>query len=293
MQREGNMIDKERSPEKIVFSKGDVLFSDLDRTLIHTDKISGYAYRMLASQQPHMNGVIEETMGEEPLHRGKAYEYLRILQERGVEIDPVQLARDIVADHTVNSVIDPEFVASILNEGALELLKKVHELGAKNVLVTAGDELTQLFKITLVSEIVEKAEVKIDGWIMMAEGSTAKAAIVDTMFDEPSGQFKFDRDKLLELRGGGDNALIHDCFFDPQLLTAEHTRVTIFDDKLKHLLLPPGARVGQVQDDITRTPIVETSSGRMRLIHAVATGMPGDEQPRLAPAELLELVQAA
>lgn len=275
--------------EKMKFGADDVLFADLDRTLIKSDNLSSLVYGLLRGRfrdDKKRAEKIDRISQEELANKGNSYEYLRLLMEKAddsdvaIDIEPKKLAADLIAQHK-----DAEgFFGNVLCEGAVDLLKSVKETNARVVLMTAGDKTTQRFKVELVIAIMKQLEIHIDGWIITKEGQSSKAQVVDSLFGSvPSEPDRFVMSRLrLEAREE-----VIDCDVS-QLEGESFDRATIIDDKQKHGELPPESRLGEVS-------IIDgfgvSANGKLRTVLMVANGVELDAEERLSLPDLRALIE--
>lgn len=275
------MQANQKSPEfgylpMIEFGPDDVFISDLDRTLIKSDNLTGFVYDALRASQPDKKASIDVVAANELDNKSKAYEYLRLLTEQGVRIDPEELAEQIVSAHTNDSgEIDEAFINQVMTQGAIKLLETVRDTGCQILLMTAGDELTQRFKLAVVQKIAEQCGIGIDGWIIVAEGKYPKADMVLDCFDDATGRYSFDAERLESNPHVRSFMLAASLSSDRRV--APIRRALVFDDKLFHLT-PHISETSDPEDTTSSkaddTMILRTKKqGALRLVHSVAAGM--------------------
>ena len=253
--------------EKHEYGADDVVILDLDRTSLQSDNLSGYVYQIVRREHPGQVDVINKIAAEEEAQKGNAYEYLRLLEKHGISVDPDRLARQVMDEHRdEHGALLPEFVAAVLVDGADEYVRKVTECGATIVLHTAGDSLTQLFKIRLMQALLrELAEVEVESYIITDESGVSKTVQLEKLYDSDAQKFQFS-DTL-----AAQTPEIRKHHFSEQLKTRLFARLTLLDDKTKHH---------------------EGNLGLLSIRHAlvVASGMPDDGELRLTITSLADKV---
>ena len=280
--------------------RGDVVFLDLDRTTIQSDNLSKFAYNQLRNQYDPKNASnqdeydenldilakIHEIQDKERDNKGNAYEYLKLLHDAGAEFDPVQLAKQVVDSNRDEYFrVRPEFIKTILNDGATELIHLIQQKGGDVVFMTAGDELTQRFKIEIVQQLLAEIEIEVAGWIITQEKKVSKTTIIDSLYDVDAERYVFEEALL------GQNQKVIASSFSPRLKDADFDRATLLDDKLKHL---SGAR------EIAKSlDIVWQEQGRAlrqtrhyRTILMYAAGRKSDGLPRATIPDVIDAIEA-
>lgn len=234
--RAAKTIEHLHRHEQIPLDQNSLVILDLDRTLINSDQLVDTTLLSLedyfdADRDSAAIVAIEVVRVQERQQRGKSFAYLEELQKQLGTDDKTWVAglaaQVIDANRNNQGFIKQSFINQILLPGAIDVLQKLDRLGVDSLIMTAGQNLTQQYKLILFRQILSEVAPEIDlssHYITDPKHDYTKAQMINQSFaDQPQGR-QFDPVLLSRLSS--------EAVLASRIANRQYSRVVLLDDKL-------------------------------------------------------------
>lgn len=240
-------LENEPSRERIDLDSDTIVIFDLDRTLIDSGSLVDVTLLSLEDLVTNSNEddsqvdkktaitAIEKVRRLQKEETGNSFAYLEVLQrEMGVNGTGwiKGLADNVIdANRDEHGKIKQSFINQIMLPNAIDILEKVDKSDSDWVIMTAGEQITQLYKLELLRRILAESNVNnvddMSYFITDPDHKYSKAKMISRAFIDKDGERRFD---LVLMSQYAHNAKI-----DKSLTRKFHKAVVLIDDKLANL----------------------------------------------------------
>lgn len=228
-------------PKEIIFDEYTIAVADLDMALIQSYELSDIVYSSLEEayrSDPAAIEIIQRVQQDQQDQVGKDFPYMDNLRNAlgspETMADPVILARQVADRNRDNSGrLDPDFVKRIMVPGSLEYLWALKNAEADMLVMTAGGEFSQRFKVELLRLVLTNEGVvseQEDLSYIVTSSQRSKADLINAASE--GGLLSID--KLAEVGVNGEGLAVA-SHLAPSLKGKEYKTAVLTDDKTSHL----------------------------------------------------------